>query len=205
SIPAAMWWAIVTLATLGYGDVVPVTVVGKLLGSVVAVLGLCMFALPASILATGFSEEMKRQNFVSTWHLVAKVPFFAKLQASQIAEIASLLKLYRSVKGEVLVREGDTGESMYFIVNGQVEVKGRAGTFTLKNGDFFGEIALIERCPRTATVRALTRCQMLILDARDFHKFVAHDPALLETIWETARQRMAQAGEQLHAAEKLDL
>jgi voltage-gated potassium channel len=193
SVPAAMWWAIVTLATVGYGDVVPITALGKLLGSVVAVLGLCMFALPASILASGFSEEMKRQNFVSTWHLVAKVPFFQRLQASQIAEIAGLLKLARAIKGEVLMREGDTGESMYFIVNGQVEVKGKAGTFILKSGDFFGEIALIERCPRTATVRAISRCQLLILDARDFHKFVAHDHALLEVIWETARARMAQA------------
>lgn len=194
SVPSAMWWAIVTLATVGYGDVVPITPFGKLLGSVVAVLGLCMFALPASILASGFSEEMKRQNFVSTWHLVAKVPFFQRLQANQIAEIAGLLKLARAVKGEVLMREGDTGESMYFIVNGQVEVKGKAGTFILKSGDFFGEIALIERCPRTATVKAVSRCQLLILDARDFHKFVAHDHALLEIIWETARARMAQAG-----------
>lgn len=194
SVPAAMWWAIVTLATVGYGDVVPITALGKLLGSVVAVLGLCMFALPASILASGFAEEMKRQNFVSTWHLVAKVPFFQRLQASQIAEIAGLLKLARAIKGEVLMREGDTGECMYFIVSGQVEVKGKAGTFILKNGDFFGEIALIERCPRTATVKAISRCQLLILDARDFHKFVAHDHALLEVIWETARARMAQAG-----------
>ena len=191
SVPNAMWWAIVTLSTVGYGDVVPITPLGKMLGSVVAVLGLCMFALPASILASGFSEEMKRQNFVSTWHLVAKVPFFTKLQASQIAEIAGLLKLSRAIKGEVLMREGDTGECMYFIVNGQVEVKGKAGTFILKTGDFFGEIALIERCPRTATVKAISRCQLLILDARDFHKFVAHDHALLEVIWETARQRMA--------------
>lgn len=191
SVPDAMWWAIVTLSTLGYGDVVPSTPVGKMLGSVVAVLGLCMFALPASILASGFSEEMRRQNFVSTWHLVAKVPFFARLQASQIAEIAGLLKLSRAIKGEVLMREGDTGECMYFIVSGQVEVKGKAGTFILKNGDFFGEIALIERCPRTATVKAISRAQLLILDARDFHKFVAHDHALLEVIWETARARMA--------------
>jgi voltage-gated potassium channel len=191
SVPDAMWWSIVTLSTLGYGDVVPGTIVGKMLGSVVAVLGLCMFALPASILASGFAEEMKRQNFVSTWHLVAKVPFFARLQASQIAEIAGLLRLSRAIKGEVLMREGDTGESMYFIINGQVEVKGKVGTFILKNGDFFGEIALIERCPRTATVKAIGRCQLLILDARDFHKFVAHDHALLEVIWETARSRMA--------------
>lgn len=193
SVPAAMWWAIVTLSTVGYGDVVPITPIGKLLGSGVAVLGLCMFALPASILASGFSEEMKRQNFVSTWHLVAKVPFFQRLQASQIAEIAGLLKLARAIKGEVLMREGDTGECMYFIVNGQVEVKTKTGTFILKSGDFFGEIALIERCPRTATVKAISRCQLLILDARDFHKFVAHDHALLEIIWETARARMAQA------------
>ena len=193
SVPAAMWWAIVTLTTVGFGDVVPITPLGKLFGSVVAVLGLCMFALPASILASGFAEEMKRQNFVSTWHLVAKVPFFTRLQASQIAEIAGLLKLSRAIKGEVLMREGDTGECMYFIVNGQVEVKGKAGTFILKAGDFFGEIALIERCPRTATVKAVSRCQLLILDARDFHKFVAHDHALLEIIWETARARMAQA------------
>jgi voltage-gated potassium channel len=165
-----------------------------MLGSVVAVLGLCMFALPASILASGFSEEMRRQNFVSTWHLVAKVPFFTRLQATQIAEIAGLLKLIRTIKGEVLMREGDTGECMYFIVSGQVEVKGKMGTFVLKSGDFFGEIALIERCPRTATVKSLTRCQLLVLDARDFHKFVAHDHALLEVIWETARQRLAMDG-----------
>jgi voltage-gated potassium channel len=190
SVPDAMWWAIVTLSTLGYGDVVPMTVAGKLLGSVVAVLGLCMFALPASILASGFSEEMRRQNFVSTWHLVAKVPFFTRLQATQIAEITGLLKVVRTIKGEVLMREGDTGECMYFIVSGQVEVRGKAGTFILKAGDFFGEIALIERCPRTATVTSLTRGQLLVLDARDFHKFVANDHALLEVIWATARSRM---------------
>ncbi|MBI5163975.1 MAG: cyclic nucleotide-binding domain-containing protein [Magnetospirillum sp.] len=195
SVPHALWWAIVTLGTVGYGDVVPITPLGKMLGAVVAVLGLCMFALPASILASGFAEEMRRQSFVSTWHLVAKVPFFARLQASQIAEIASLLKLFRAIRGEVIVREGDPGESMYFIVNGRVEVKGRFGTFVLEAGDFFGEIALIEQCARTATVRALGRCQLLVLDARDFHRFVAGYPNLLEEIWETARQRHAQATE----------
>jgi voltage-gated potassium channel len=192
SVPQAMWYSVVTLATLGYGDVVPITVLGKVFGSGVAILGLCMFALPASILASGFTEEMRRQNFVSTWHLVAKVPFFTRLQAGQIAEIASLLKVYRAVRGEVLMREGDLGETMYFIVAGQVEVRSHSGaTFVLKSGDFFGEIALLERCPRTATVRAMSRCQLLILDAHDFHKFVAAYPNLFDDIWATARKRMA--------------
>lgn len=196
SVPLAMWYSVVTLATLGYGDVVPVTALGKVVGSGVAVLGLCMFALPASILASGFTEEMRRQNFVSTWHLVAKVPFFTRMQAGQIAEIASLLKVYRAVRGEVLMREGDLGETMYFIVNGQVEVRGHNGaSFALKPGDFFGEIALLERCPRTATVRAMTRCQLLILDAHEFHKFAAAYPNLLDDLTATAQARM---GRSLH-------
>ncbi|HTH17479.1 MAG TPA: cyclic nucleotide-gated ion channel [Magnetospirillum sp.] len=192
SVPQAMWYSVVTLATLGYGDVVPITVLGKLFGSGVAILGLCMFALPASILASGFTEEMRRQNFVSTWHLVAKVPFFTRLQANQIAEIASLLKVYRALRSEVLMREGDLGETMYFIVSGQVEVKSHSGaTFVLKAGDFFGEIALIERCPRTATVRAMSRCQLLILDAHDFYRFTSAYPHLMDDITATAHARMA--------------
>lgn len=189
TVPHALWWSVVTLATLGYGDVVPATALGKVLGAGVAILGLCMFALPASILASGFNEEMRRRSFVSTWHLVSKVPFFSGLDASRIAEIAALLKSYRAVTGEIVVREGDMGESMYFIASGQVEVHARTGVFTLKAGDFFGEIALIDQCPRTATVKALTRCQLLILDARDFSRFVAGYPHLLETITATARRR----------------
>ena len=56
SIPATLWWGVVTLTTVGYGDVFPVTPLGKLFGAVVAVLGIGLFALPASILASGFVE-----------------------------------------------------------------------------------------------------------------------------------------------------
>jgi voltage-gated potassium channel len=193
SVPQSLWWAIVTLTTLGYGDVVPITPLGKMLGSAVAVLGLCMFALPASILATGFAEEMRRHDFVVNWHLVARVPFFSRLQASQIAEIAALLKPYRAVRGEVLVREGDIGDCMYFLVSGQVEGLGRGGlAFMLKAGEFFGEIALLQRCPRTATIKAASRCQLLVLESRGFERFVAGYPDLMTRIWEVARQRMGQ-------------
>lgn len=60
SIPAAMWWAVATLTTVGYGDVYPVTVAGRLLASVVAVLGIGFFALPTAILGTGFVEEIAK-------------------------------------------------------------------------------------------------------------------------------------------------
>lgn len=60
SMPAAMWWAVATLSTVGYGDVYPVTLFGKLLASAIAVLGIGMFALPTGILGAAFVEEIQR-------------------------------------------------------------------------------------------------------------------------------------------------
>ena len=77
SIPAAAWWALATLTTVGYGDVVPITPWGKLLGGVVMLLGVGMIALPVAIIATGFSQESGRHQFVVTWSMVARVPLFA--------------------------------------------------------------------------------------------------------------------------------
>jgi len=59
SIPATMWWAVATLTTVGYGDVTPVTAVGKLLGALIAIIGIGLFALPAGIVAAGFVEVNK--------------------------------------------------------------------------------------------------------------------------------------------------
>jgi len=59
SIPAAMWWSVATLTTIGYGDICPVTPLGKLLGSFIMVLGVGMFAIPTGILGAGFVEEMR--------------------------------------------------------------------------------------------------------------------------------------------------
>ena len=62
SIPDAMWWGIVTLATVGYGDIYPVTPWGRLIGSVVVILGIGLFALPAGILAMGFVQVQARMK-----------------------------------------------------------------------------------------------------------------------------------------------
>ena len=62
SIPSAMWWATVTLTTVGYGDVVPMTVTGRLLGVLITVLGVGMAALPAGIIASGFTTELARRR-----------------------------------------------------------------------------------------------------------------------------------------------
>jgi len=62
SIPEAMWWAVVTLTSVGYGDISPITPIGKLFGAVVCMIGVLMVALPTGILASGFLEEMREQR-----------------------------------------------------------------------------------------------------------------------------------------------
>lgn len=62
SIPAAMWWAVCTLTTVGYGDVAPVTMVGKALASVIQLMGIAMVALPTSLFASGFAHIMNRSE-----------------------------------------------------------------------------------------------------------------------------------------------
>lgn len=59
SIPKAMWWAVVTLTTVGYGDVTPVTMIGKFLGAMITILGVGLAALPAGILASGLATELE--------------------------------------------------------------------------------------------------------------------------------------------------
>ena len=62
SIPATMWWAIATLTTVGYGDMYPITVLGRIFASVIAVLGIGMFALPTGILGAAFVEEIEHSK-----------------------------------------------------------------------------------------------------------------------------------------------
>jgi len=61
SIPATMWWGVVTLTTVGYGDIVPITPAGKVLGGAITLIGIGIFALPAGILASGFTGELEKQ------------------------------------------------------------------------------------------------------------------------------------------------
>lgn len=192
SIPAAMWWGVVTLATVGYGDVVPHTPLGKLMGGVSAVMGLCMFALPAGILASAFSQEMKKRDFVITWTMVSKVPLFSGLNASIIADIAGLFAPKVAVPGERLVRKGDPADAMFLIVSGEVEVDVGDTPKRLKTGDFFGEIALLEKTTRTATVRAVSTCQLLALEVDDFERLLDSHPELKDTIHKVAAQRLSE-------------
>lgn len=62
SIPRAIWWGVVTLTTVGYGDVYPVTAMGKVLGGIITILGVGLIALPSGILASGYTEQIQKRK-----------------------------------------------------------------------------------------------------------------------------------------------
>jgi len=189
SLPKSMWWAITTLTTTGYGDAVPATPLGRVLGGLVMMCGILVFALWAGILATGFSEEVRRREFLRTYDLVHKVPFFHNLGPSLIAEVARLLKTREFPNGTTVVRRGQAGDCMYFIVSGEIEVRTEPKPLRLHPGSFFGEIALITGGPRTATAVAAKHTVLLVLDIADFRELAARRPELAQAIHDEAERR----------------
>ena len=192
-IPSAMWWSLVTLTTVGYGDVTPVTVGGKVLGGFVTILGLGMYALPAAILASGFMQELSKRQFVVTWRMVAKVPLFASLDAEKIAGIAALLKPWSVPARYTIIRRGEAADCMYFIVSGDVEVDLSPNTFHLTTGEYFGETGIISRTERVANVISITECKLLILEARELNRLLEDNPALATELKELTDRRLASA------------
>ena len=162
TLPGAMWWAVVTLTTTGYGDVVPLTVGGRMIGAMLMIAGIAVLALMTGVLATGFAQEERRREYLRVWD-PARI---------------------------TVVRRGDAGDSMFFISSGEVEVRlPNGGSVRLGEGSFFGEMALLERQPRSASVATTRPTTLLVLYASDFYETAAHIPQLAEAVEVEARRR----------------
>ncbi len=130
--------------------------------------------------------------------LLKKVPFFADAPTADVAQIVARLKPVTVAPGDDVIRQGETGATMYFIARGVMRVLRRDDggedheLATLFAGDFFGEIAILEDEPRTATCRAATACALYELSRSEVQEAVALCPGIGEGLRRAAEQRRAE-------------
>jgi len=191
SVPHTLWWAIVTIASVGYGDMIPLTPIARLLSGFLMLLGIAVFAVPAGILATGFAKELRKRDFLVTWKTVSRLPLFSGLDANSISDISRLLTSQILPPDTVIVRKGDAAQAMFFILEGDVEVEISPKPVRLTAGQYFGEIALLKDTERTATVISITEVHLLVLGVKDFRRLIDENPQLKAAITRVAESRLA--------------
>jgi voltage-gated potassium channel len=186
TIPDAMWWAIETLTTVGYGDVVPVTGLGRVVAGVTMIVGVGLLALPVGIVATGFVNTIHRRDFVVTFAMLSHVPLFQGFSAGVLSEIMGLLRAQSIAAGGIISARGERAAAMYFVVSGEVDVELEDKHVEFGSGDFFGELALLRDTMRSANVIARTPTRLLSLSAEDFATLMQKHPALEQRLRHTA-------------------
>ena len=128
--------------------------------------------------------------------MLSRVPLFAGLGGKQIKTIASSFARERSFKaGDVIEKEGDSGIAFYLITDGGVEVRGGSKVLSrLSRGQFFGEMALIDKQPRSASVIAASAgAKCLIMPSWNFRAALENDPKLAIGILRELSSRLRDA------------
>jgi voltage-gated potassium channel len=122
--------------------------------------------------------------------MVARVPLFAGLSASEIDSVMRLLSSQTFQAGECIVRRGEEATSMFFIASGEVEIEMESQRERLGSGHFFGEVAVLRRARRSANVTATKRSNLLVLDATDLHALMQRDQRIAQRIADVTRDRV---------------
>src|SRR4029450_2620578 len=124
--------------------------------------------------------------------LIKKVPLFSKLSKKSIEEVAHIADELDLPQGKVMAEEGDRGREFIVLLEGEADVtKGGQTINRMQDGDFFGEIALVTKMPRTATVTATTDVRILVITDRDFGALLKHSDEVSRGVAEALAERMA--------------
>jgi voltage-gated potassium channel len=190
SVPASAWWAIATLTTVGYGDVAPITPLGKMFGSVVMITGLCILALPVAIISAGFAQELGRRDFVVTWSLMSRIPLLAELEAREVEEIMPLLQAHNLPPNVEVIGAETAGHAMYFIASGQVTRHATEGEDRVYlRGDVFGVVAMLANEQDHGSFVTGSKCRLLKLHREDFHRLETVSPEVARHLRLKASER----------------
>jgi CRP/FNR family cyclic AMP-dependent transcriptional regulator len=128
-------------------------------------------------------------------HLLSSVPLFANLPKKTLDRLGRIVTERQFPAGTEIVKEGEVGAGFFLIKDGSVEVLAKDGTHlsTLKRGEYFGDMALLDGRPRSATVRALDATTCLVMSRWDFMAEVRHNPDIALELLEEMSQRVRAA------------
>jgi CPA1 family monovalent cation:H+ antiporter len=123
--------------------------------------------------------------------MIGRVSLFAALDKEAVREVGRRLRALVALPGEKIIAVGGPSDAMYFIAAGDVTVKTATGPVVLKEGEFFGEMGLLDSRPRNADVVSDGYCHLLVLSRRDFNELLARKPEVRKEIEAVIARRIA--------------
>jgi CRP/FNR family cyclic AMP-dependent transcriptional regulator len=124
--------------------------------------------------------------------LLKEVPLFSRLNKKSLQDVAQIADELDLPAGKEMATEGDRGREFFVLLEGEADVtKGGKRINTMKKGDFFGEIALVTKMPRTASVTATTDVEVLVITERDFGALLKRSPEVGREVAEALAERVA--------------
>src|SRR5436190_8133491 len=124
--------------------------------------------------------------------LLKKVPLFSRLDKRGLQDVAHIADELDLPAGKEMATEGDRGREFFVLLDGEADVtKAGERINTMKPGDFFGEIALVTKMPRTASVTATTDVNVLVITERDFDALLRKSPEVGRSVAEALAERVA--------------
>ena len=124
--------------------------------------------------------------------LIRKIPLFGQCSRAELEAVATVADELHLPAGRVLIQQGDVGRELFVLIDGKVDVQQDGKTVgTKSSGDFLGEIALVTRRPRSATVTALTDVRVLVLTDLNFKRLLADVPSISVKVLKALGDRLA--------------
>jgi voltage-gated potassium channel len=189
SVPDAAYWAMTTLTTVGYGDVTPITPLGKLWAMLTMLGGLCILALPVAIISAGFAQEVGRRDFVVTWSLMSRIPLLRELDTREVAEVMPMLHATNLPTKTEVITAGSTADAMYFVAAGAVKLVDGERSAEYSIGDFFGTVAMLDNDVHSGNFVTQSKCRLLKLYREDFARLERVNPSIGAHIRKVADDR----------------
>lgn len=196
TMPGAMYWAITTLATVGYGDIVPITPLGKFIAGITMVTGLALFALPVGIIANGFVTGLSRRRFAITWSMLRRQPLFQGFDITALNAILEAPTAQIVREHSQITIEGKDATTFYAIVAGRAFGEAGESSVELRPGDVFGEEALHHSAFYGRSVTAETDMRLIAFPGDELRRLCRKFPVLDKRI----RDALAASGRDAGAA-----